>query len=110
MSSSVSNRRALRGGEFLISGTDPKSIFTRDDIEDIQREVASAVRAFFEKEVVPRDEEIEALKIVTTSGDAIRTALSGILGQNVNLSNEKLAQIITAMIQKNGTPAVIDNK
>ncbi|MEW6730443.1 MAG: hypothetical protein AB1489_03795 [Acidobacteriota bacterium] len=48
----------------------------------------------------------EALKIVTSSGDAIRNALSGILGESVNLSNEKLAQIISAMIQKNGTPVL----
>jgi flotillin len=52
----------------------------------------------------------EALKIVTSSGDALRNALSGILGQNVNISNEKLAQIITSMIQKNGMPASIDTK
>lgn len=48
----------------------------------------------------------EALKIVAASGDAIRNALSGILGQNINLSNENLAQIISSLT-KNGVNGAV---
>jgi alkylation response protein AidB-like acyl-CoA dehydrogenase len=86
VSSSVSNGRALRGGEFLVAKSSPESIFTRDDINDTQREVASAVREFFEKEVVPRDEEIEALNVETIRELMKKAGDLGLLGLEVPIS------------------------
>ena len=83
MTSSATNKRLVRGGEFLITETNPNSIFTRDDIEEIQLEVAAAIRAFFEKEVVPRDEEIEALNVETIRELMLKAGEVGLLGLEV---------------------------
>ncbi|MEW6731451.1 MAG: acyl-CoA dehydrogenase family protein [Acidobacteriota bacterium] len=83
MTSSAINRRIPRGGEFLITDTYYDSIFTRDDLEDIQREVAAAIRAFFEKEVVLHDEELEALNEQTVRQLMLKAGEVGMLGLEV---------------------------
>ncbi|MBL8152341.1 MAG: acyl-CoA dehydrogenase family protein, partial [Blastocatellia bacterium] len=81
---SVSSKSdALRGGEFLLAESSPESIFTRDDVEDIQREVARAVKEFYEKEVVTRDEEIETLNAETIRSLMKKAGEVGILGLEV---------------------------
>lgn len=83
MSSSAAEKRSVRGGEFLINDIQPEEIFTRDDLEPIQHEVASALRQFFEKEVVPRDEEIEALNSETIRELMLKAGEVGLLGMEV---------------------------
>ena len=65
MTSVAISKHMVSGGEFLITETKPNSIFTRDDLEEIQYQIASAIKEFFEKEVIPRTDEIEALNANT---------------------------------------------
>jgi alkylation response protein AidB-like acyl-CoA dehydrogenase len=50
----------LQGGEFLLITPDPQHIHTPEDFTDEQRLLASTVREFVTKEVLPRSEAIEA--------------------------------------------------
>ena len=50
----------LQGGEFLLTTPDPQHIHTPEDFTDEQRLLASTVREFVTKEVLPRSEAIEA--------------------------------------------------
>jgi alkylation response protein AidB-like acyl-CoA dehydrogenase len=86
MSSPASVKKNLRGGEFLLREVTPEMIFTRDDLEGIQYEVAAAMRAFYEKEVVPRDEEIESLTVATLRELMLKAGEVGLLGMEVPTS------------------------
>ncbi|HKY04359.1 MAG TPA: acyl-CoA dehydrogenase family protein, partial [Blastocatellia bacterium] len=60
MTSAVEEKRAIKGGSFILEDHDPKEVFTPEDISDEHRMIAQTAREFTEKEVLPRDEEIEA--------------------------------------------------
>ncbi|MBM7647697.1 alkylation response protein AidB-like acyl-CoA dehydrogenase [Bacillus ectoiniformans] len=52
-------RAANRGGEFLLRETDPKLIFTPEDLTNEHQLIANTARQFIEKEVRPLRKEIE---------------------------------------------------
>ncbi len=60
MTSTVETKKVLKGGSFLLEDHDPQEIFTPEDISDEHRMIAQTAREFTEKEILPRDEEIEA--------------------------------------------------
>ncbi len=60
MTSAVEEKKAIKGGSFILEDHDPKEVFTPEDISDEHRMIAQTAREFTEKEVLPRDEEIEA--------------------------------------------------
>lgn len=86
MTSVATSKHMVRGGEFLITETNPNSIFTRDDLEEIQYQVASAIKEFFDKEVLPRTEEIEALNVDTMRELMRKAGDVGLLGLEVPTS------------------------
>ena len=83
MTSVATSKRMVQGGEFLITDANPNSIFTRDDLEEIQYQIASAIKEFFEKEVIPRVEEIEALNSDTIHELMRKAGDVGMLGLEV---------------------------
>ncbi|KAF0249042.1 MAG: acyl-CoA dehydrogenase domain-containing protein [bacterium] len=83
MTSVATSKHMMKGGEFLITDANPNSIFTRDDLEEIQYQIASAIKEFFEKEVIPRVEEIEALNSDTIHELMRKAGDVGMLGLEV---------------------------
>jgi alkylation response protein AidB-like acyl-CoA dehydrogenase len=53
-------RKILRGGSFIFEEHRPEDIFTPEDISDEHRMIGQTAAEFTEKEVLPRDEEIES--------------------------------------------------
>lgn len=86
MTSVATSKHMVRGGEFLIAEANPNSIFTRDDLEEIQYQVANAIKEFFEKEVVPRTDEIEVLNSDTIRELMRKAGDVGMLGLEVPTS------------------------
>lgn len=60
MTRSAEAKRILQGGSFLLEDHDPAAVFTPEDLSDEHRMIAQTAREFTEKEILPRDEEIEA--------------------------------------------------
>lgn len=50
----------MSGGEFLLRDISPDEIFTQEEFGEEERAMAKTARAFIQKEVLPRTEEIEA--------------------------------------------------
>lgn len=51
----------VKGGSFLLGKTEPQAVFTPEDYTDEHKMIAETTQDFVEGEIVPRDEEIEAL-------------------------------------------------
>ena len=60
MTRSAEAKRILQGGSFLLEDHDPAEVFTPEDLSDEHRMIAQTAREFTEKEILPRDAEIEA--------------------------------------------------
>lgn len=60
MTSVAQTKKVLKGGSFLLDDHDPLEVFTPEDLSDEHRMIAQTAREFLEKEVLPRDEEIES--------------------------------------------------
>ncbi|MCI0489820.1 MAG: acyl-CoA dehydrogenase family protein [Blastocatellia bacterium] len=60
MTRTVETKEVLKGGSFLLEDHDAQEVFTPEDISDEHRMIAQTAREFTEKEILPRDEEIEA--------------------------------------------------
>ena len=57
MESEVKARR--KGGEFLISASEPEDVFTPEDFTEEHQMIASTAERFVEQEILPRVEQIE---------------------------------------------------
>jgi alkylation response protein AidB-like acyl-CoA dehydrogenase len=53
-------RKILKGGSFIFEDHSPKDIFAPEDISDEHQLIGQTAAEFTEKEVLPRDEEIES--------------------------------------------------
>jgi butyryl-CoA dehydrogenase len=53
---------AAKGGSFLIETRNPTEVFTPEDLNDEQRQMAATVAQFAKDEILPRTAEIEAKK------------------------------------------------
>jgi alkylation response protein AidB-like acyl-CoA dehydrogenase len=59
-------KEVLKGGSFLLDDHDSKEVFTPEDLSDEHRMIGQTAREFAEKEVMPRDEEIESKNYAVT--------------------------------------------
>lgn len=66
MTSIAHGKRVIKGGSFLLEDHAPEEVFTPDDLSDEHLMIAQTAREFTEKEVMPRDEEIEKKDWVLT--------------------------------------------
>jgi alkylation response protein AidB-like acyl-CoA dehydrogenase len=74
---------AARGGSFLIEDRTTEEIFTPEDFTEEQRMIGDTAAEFMEKEMMPRLEEILALKYETTRGLLRKAGELGLLGVEV---------------------------
>jgi alkylation response protein AidB-like acyl-CoA dehydrogenase len=49
----------LKGGEFLITASDPQDVFTPEDFTDEHQMIAESAQQFMEQEILPQCEQIE---------------------------------------------------
>lgn len=56
------NKKALKGGEFLIAETDAAQVFIPEEFTEEQRMIAQTCQDFLEREIFPRADEIDAAK------------------------------------------------
>src|SRR5262245_47241319 len=66
MTSIAEARKVLKGGSFLVEDHEPADVFTPDDLTDEHRMIGQTAREFMEKEVLPRDAEIESKDLPLT--------------------------------------------
>lgn len=71
------------GGRFLIEETDKTSLVTPEDFSEEQRLIAESAREFMEKEVLPREEKLEALDYELTLELLRQAGELGFLGAEV---------------------------
>jgi len=62
MATSVEQKKAIKGGEFLIRETEVNEIFTPEEWNEEQRMIANTCKDFLKQEVYPRLDEIDSQK------------------------------------------------
>lgn len=60
--STVAEKKAIKGGEFLIRETQASEIFTPEDFNEEQKMIRQQCEDFLNKEVLPRLDEIDSMK------------------------------------------------
>ena len=60
--STTTEKKALKGGEFLIRETQAHEVFTPEDFSEEQQMIAQTCRDFLETEVYPHLDEIDSMK------------------------------------------------
>ena len=78
----VSVKRA-KGGSFLIEESEPRDIFTPEDLSEEQRAVAKTANEFVTNEVMPAIGEIEAKNFAVTKGLLRKAGELGLLSVDV---------------------------
>jgi butyryl-CoA dehydrogenase len=78
----VSVKRA-KGGAFLIEETEPRDVFTPEDLSEEQRQVAKTANEFVTNEVMPAISEIEAKNFAVTKGLLRKAGELGLLSVDV---------------------------
>lgn len=78
----VSVKRA-KGGSFLIEESEPRDIFTPEDLSEEQRQVAKTANEFVTNEVMPAIGEIEAKNFAVTKGLLRKAGELGLLSVDV---------------------------
>lgn len=73
----------IKGGSFLLSELDPSAIFTPEDFTEEHKMIAAMTKDFLEREVVPRDEEIENLNYELTAELLLKAGELGLLGADI---------------------------
>ncbi|MDR7415666.1 MAG: acyl-CoA dehydrogenase family protein [Armatimonadota bacterium] len=76
-------RAALPGGGFLIARTSPEAVFTPEDLGEEHRMVRRTAAEFFQREVLPRMEEIERQNWEVTRALLRRLGELGFLGVGI---------------------------
>lgn len=72
--------KILRGGEFIVSETDPSSVFIKEDFTEEQNMVLAMVDDFVQKRVLPVADQIEKLDIELTKKLMKEAGDLGLLG------------------------------
>ncbi|HSH69271.1 MAG TPA: acyl-CoA dehydrogenase family protein [Deferrisomatales bacterium] len=75
----MTNAAFKRGGSFLVDTLLPEEIFTPEDFDAEQKMYAKTAREFVEKDVLPRDAEIEAKELDVTVGLLKKSGELGLL-------------------------------
>src|SRR6266545_2778150 len=73
----------LRGGNFLLTETDPNLVFTPDDLSAEQRLMAQTAEKFMEKEVLPNLDAMEHQQEGLTPKIFRQAGALGLLGMEV---------------------------
>ncbi|MEW6209491.1 MAG: acyl-CoA dehydrogenase family protein [Acidobacteriota bacterium] len=73
MTSYAEGKKVLQGGSFLLEDHAPENVFTPEDLTDEHKMIAQTAHEFTEKEILPRDAEIEA-KDYKLTRDLLRKA------------------------------------
>ncbi|HKP87974.1 MAG TPA: acyl-CoA dehydrogenase family protein [Blastocatellia bacterium] len=60
MTSTVESKKVIKGGSFILEDHLPEDVFTPEDTSDEHRMIAQTAAEFTQKEVMPRDAEIES--------------------------------------------------
>jgi alkylation response protein AidB-like acyl-CoA dehydrogenase len=68
MATTLAQTPTVTGGSFLLSETDPASVFTPEDFSDEQQQIASTAAEFAANEVLPAADDIEAKHFDVTKG------------------------------------------
>lgn len=83
MSSTVEMKQVVKGGSFILEDHLPEEVFTPEDLTDEHRMIRQTAREFMEKEVLPRDEEIEAKDLTLTVELLRKAAELGLLSVDI---------------------------
>ncbi len=84
MAAVTDEKRAIKGGEFLIRETDAAEIFIPEDFNEEQRMIEQQCADFLAKEVFPRLDEIDSMKDATLMPKILDKAGElGLLGTSV---------------------------
>ncbi len=73
-------QKLLKGGEFLITETDPSNVFIIEDFTEEQNMVLAMVKEFVEKKVLPVSDQIESLDLELTKKLLKEAGDLGLLG------------------------------
>jgi alkylation response protein AidB-like acyl-CoA dehydrogenase len=60
MATVIEGKKVPKGGSFFLEDQPAETIFTPEDLSDEHRMIAQTAREFFQKEILPRDAEIES--------------------------------------------------
>jgi alkylation response protein AidB-like acyl-CoA dehydrogenase len=71
------------GGRFIVDDAEPGQIVTPEDFTDEQKMLAESVRAFVERDIMPKDAEIEKLDYKLTVSLMRKAGELGLLGADV---------------------------
>ncbi|TXB65165.1 acyl-CoA dehydrogenase [Vicingus serpentipes] len=77
------NKKAIKGGEFLIKETDPRDVFIPEDFDEEQRMIADTCSDFIKQEIEPNLERIEKQEEGLSSSLMEKAGELGILGVSV---------------------------
>lgn len=83
MASRAEEKRAIKGGGFLIEDLTPERIFTPEEISEEQRMFARAAEEFLRKEVLPREDEIYAKNWAVTRELMLKAGELGLLSIDI---------------------------
>src|SRR5688572_10196036 len=62
MNTAVDTKRAIKGGVFLIGGTQEQEVFIRDELNEEQKMIQQQCKDFLQKEIFNRLDEIDSMK------------------------------------------------
>ena len=84
MSTATETKKALKGGEWLVSETSYENVFIPEEFDEEQRMIAQTCRDFLQNEVWPRLDEIDSMKNPELMPELLNKAGElGLLGINV---------------------------
>jgi alkylation response protein AidB-like acyl-CoA dehydrogenase len=75
--------QSARGGSYLIEKTDPKNVFTPEDLDDEHRLIADTVAQFLDEKIFPRMDEIDAKKEGLMRELLVEAGELGLLGADI---------------------------
>src|SRR5580704_14332281 len=101
MTSIAEGRKILKGGSFILEDHDPADIYTPEDLTDEHRMIGQTAREFIEKEVLPRDEEIESKDLALTVELLRKAATLGLLSIDIpekygGMGLDKISSLVAA--------------
>ena len=79
----VAEKKALKGGEFLIEETSAEDVFIPEEFSEEQKMMAAATQDFIDMEINPITERIESMEEGVMSGLMDKAGELGLLGVNV---------------------------
>ena len=83
MSEILIEKNNLKGGEFLVKGTLPETIFTPNDISEEQQMIAQLAKDFIEKEILPKLDAIDKQESGLTVNLMNKAGELGLLGVTI---------------------------